>query len=180
MNDRLNRKPGASTLTCAPSAAPRSGRPDLAIGKASAAGGSTHVAPPARVAEAKPAKRVEPNAVIKVVAYARGMVLGQPWGAKAHWEGPLPQRYVGTRGPAGWTWDDPDAKTVRIGSDLQGQGGKTVEAWAGANADRIVIYAAALDAVTDAKDAAPDGHAPGHETDSQEAGDGSTRSAEPL
>jgi A nuclease of the HNH/ENDO VII superfamily with conserved WHH len=174
-------RPGKRTLTSTiPSAAPRSGAPDLAIGKTSAAAAAhASAAPPKRVAErdgAPPAKRVEPNAVIKVVAYAKGKPIGEPWGAKARWEGPLPQRYVGTRGPAGWTWDNADAGTVRIGSDLHGQGGKTVEAWAGAAADRIVIYASALDAVTEAKDVAPDEHAPGHATEARDAGDGSSRS----
>ncbi|HWO21112.1 MAG TPA: HNH endonuclease [Kofleriaceae bacterium] len=69
---------------------------------------------------------------------------------------------------------------MRIGSDLQGSGGKTLEEWAGANADRIVMYAAALDVVTDDKHAAPDEHAPGqHATDERAAGDGS-RSAGPV
>jgi A nuclease of the HNH/ENDO VII superfamily with conserved WHH len=175
-------RPGKRTLTSTlPSAVPRSGAPDLAIGKTSAAAAAhASAAPPKRVADgdgAKPAKRVEPNAVIKVVAYAKGKPIGEPWGAKARWEGPLPQRYVGTRGPAGWTWDNPDAGTVRIGSDLHGQGGKTALAWAGATADRIVIYASALDAVTEAKDAAPDEHAPGHATDRRDAGDGSSSAA---
>jgi hypothetical protein len=122
----------------------------------------------------------EPNAVIKIVAYANGKLLGKPWGAKARWEGPLPQQYTGTRGPTGWVWDNPDAKTVRIGSDLQGRGGQTVEAWAGANADRIVVYATALDAVTNDKDAAQDEHAPGHATDQKDAGDGSSRTVRPT
>jgi DNase/tRNase domain of colicin-like bacteriocin len=175
-------KPGKGTLTGAlPSAGPTNGLPDLAIGKRSAAG-STQSVQPKRVAETqapKPARRAEPNAVIKVVAYSKGKVIGQPWGAKARWEGPLPQRYTGTRSASGWTWDNPDAKSVRIGGDLQGHGGKTVEAWAGAGADRIVIYAAALDAVTDAKDAAADDHAPGRATDAEQAGsDVSSRSAQ--
>jgi A nuclease of the HNH/ENDO VII superfamily with conserved WHH len=170
-------RPGKRTLTSTVSSAPaRSGAPDIAIGKTSAAG-ATHVAPPRQVAErggVKPAKRVEPNAVIKVVAYADGKPIGEPYGVKARWEGPLPQRYTGTLGPAGWTWDNPDAKTVRVGSDLRGQGGKTVEEWAGATADRIIIYAAALDAVTESKDAAPDEHAPGHAADG--GGGGASRS----
>ncbi|HWO19688.1 MAG TPA: HNH endonuclease [Kofleriaceae bacterium] len=175
----MNDRPGKRTLTSTLPSAPRREAPELAIGKTSAAG-TLHPAPPKRVAEgpeATPAKHAEPNAVIKIVAYAGGKPIGQPWGAKARWEGPLPQRYTGTRGPAGWTWDSPDAKSVRIGSDLHGQGGKTVEAWAGATADRIVIYATALDAVTDAKDAAPDSHAPGHATDARAAGDGSSSAA---
>jgi hypothetical protein len=145
-----------------------------------AAAGAAHAAPPKRVADAngtEPAKRAGPNAVIKVVAYAKGKILGQPWGAKARWEGPLPQKYTGTRSPAGWTWDSQDAKTVRIGSDLQGRGGRTLEAWAGGNADRIVMYAVALDAVTVDKRAAPDDHTPGHATDERDAGDGSSSSA---
>ncbi|HWO21178.1 MAG TPA: HNH endonuclease [Kofleriaceae bacterium] len=152
----------------------KSGTPDLAIGKTSAAG-SIH-APPKRVAEKDAA---QPNAVIKVVAYSKGKVIGQPWGAKARWEGPLPQRYTGTRGAAGWTWDNPNAKTVRIGSDLQGQGGQTLEQWAGASADRIVMNAAALEAVANVKDAKPDEHAPGQATDERDAGDGSRSSATP-
>jgi A nuclease of the HNH/ENDO VII superfamily with conserved WHH len=174
-------RPGKGTLTSGLPAAPRSGAPDLAIGKTSAATAAhASSAPPKRVADgdgAKPAKRVEPNAVIKVVAYAKGKPIGEPWGAKARWEGPLPQRYVGTRGPAGWTWDNADAATVRIGSDLHGQGGKTALTWAGATADRIVIYASALDAVTEAKDAAPDEHAPGHATNRRDAGDDSSSAA---
>jgi hypothetical protein len=135
------------------------------------------------VADAKDAggaKHTEPNAAIKVVAYAKGKLLGQPWGAKGRWEGPLPQMYTGTRGQAGWTWDNPDAKTVRIGSDLQGKGGRTVEAWAGANADRIVVYATALDAVTNDQAAEQDEHAPGHATDKRYAGDGSPGSSKPA
>jgi A nuclease of the HNH/ENDO VII superfamily with conserved WHH len=159
-------RPGKGTLT---GALPTSGPAGLAIGKKSAMGAPS--SPPPK-AQQPPAKRAEPNAVIKVVAYSKGKPLGQPWGAKARWEGPLPQKYTGTRGAAGWTWDHPDAKTVRIGSDLNGQGGKSVEAWAGANADRIVIFAAALDAVSDAEEAAPDDHEPGHGTDARAGGDG--------
>jgi hypothetical protein len=172
------RAPPPSALQAEP---PRSTLPrlDLAPGKASAAaaGGSTHAAPPKRVADAN-AK--EPNAVIKVVAYAKGKLLGKPWGAKGRWEGPLPRKYTGTRGPTGWTWDDPDAKTVRIGSDLQGRGGRTVEAWAGAHADRIIVYATALDAVTNDEEAQQDEHAPGHATGKQGAGDGPPPSVKPA
>ncbi|HWO18433.1 MAG TPA: HNH endonuclease [Kofleriaceae bacterium] len=66
---------------------------------------------------------------------------------------------------------------MRIGSDLQGQGGKTAEQWAGATADQIVIYAAALNTVTSDRGAAPDEHAPGHALDTQDAGDGSSSAA---
>ena len=135
------------------------------------------VAPPRRVADAT---AEEPNAVIKVVAYSRGKLLGKPWGAKARWEGPLPRRYTGTRSATGWTWDDSSAKTVRLGSDLRGRGGRTVEAWAGADADKVVIYATALDAVTMDETAEQDEHAPGHATDPKDAGDGSTRSVKPA
>lgn len=156
---------------------PRSGLPylDLTPRKASAGGvaPTAHAAPPRRVADAH---AQEPNAIIKVVAYARGKLLGKPWGAKARWEGPLPQQYTGTRGPSGWAWDNPDAKTVRIGSDLQGRGGQTVEAWAGASADRIVVYATPLDAVTNDAEAEQDEHAPGHAIGKKDAGDSSSRS----
>lgn len=144
--------------------------PRLDIGAHTASVSSAmHTAPPRRVADAADQ---EPNAVIKVVAYAKGEILGTPWGAKARWEGPLPQKYTGTKGPNGWTWDSPDAKTVRIGSDLRGRGGRTAEAWAGLAADTIVIYASALDAVANDKDAEPDAHAPGHEKGSEGEGGG--------
>jgi len=157
---------------------PRSALPrlDLVPGQ-KLAPGSTHATPLRRVADATDE---EPNAVIKVVAYSKGKILGIPWGAKARWEGPLPQRYTGTRSATGWSWDNPHAKTVRIGSDLQGKGGRTAEAWAGATADKIVIYATALDAVTSDDQAEQDEHAPGHATDKKAAGDGSTRSVKPA
>jgi len=148
----MNDRPGKRTLTSTLPSASRREAPELAIGKTSAAA-AAHPAPPKRVADTD--GKALPNAVIKVMAYSKGKLIGEPWGAKARWEGPLPQRYTGTRGPHGWTWNNPDAKTVRVGSDLNGQGGKTAEAWAGAQADRIVIYAAALNAVTSDRDAKP-------------------------
>jgi DNase/tRNase domain of colicin-like bacteriocin len=158
-------RPGKGTLTSVmPISGQAIGSADLAIGKRSGV--------PAPPPKAKPSKRAEPNAVIKVVAYSKGAILGRPWGAKARWEGSLPQTYTGTRGAAGWTWDSPDAKSVRIGSDLDGRGGKTVEEWAGADADRIVVYATALDAVSDAEESTADDHAPGHGTDERAGGEG--------
>lgn len=161
-----------------PNAARAPGKRTLAEGAAMAEGArSTHATPPQRVANVT---RSEPNAVIKVIAYSRGQLLGKPWGAKGRWEGPLPQKYTGTRGATGWTWDHPDARSVRIGSDLKGRGGRTVEAWAGADADKIVIHASALDAVTNDEGAEQDAHAPGHATDRTAAADGSTPSVKPA
>ncbi|HWO23688.1 MAG TPA: HNH endonuclease [Kofleriaceae bacterium] len=184
MFDRFKRTPGAGSIGGGGiSIAPGKRTLTASLSTAAPRSGAAHATPPKRVADGNdqnPAKRAEPNAVIKVVAYSKGKLIGQPFGAKARWEGPLPQRYTGTRSAAGWTWDSPDAKTVRIGSDLQGQGGKTLEEWAGANADQIVVYAAALDTVTNAKGAAPDERAPGQATDARDASDASATSASPA
>jgi hypothetical protein len=77
-----------------------------------------HATPPRRVAEAT---AEQANAVIKVVAYSKGKLLGIPWGAKGRWEGPLPQRYTGTRSAAGWTWNNAAQRTEVCSDHLCGE-----------------------------------------------------------
>jgi hypothetical protein len=150
------------------------GRAQLGTGAHGGSGSTTHAAAPVRVADSAG----ELNAVLKVIAYSRGRVVKR-WETKARWEGPLPQRYTGSLGPAGWRWDDPCAKQVRVDTDARGQGGKSLEGWAGSGVDRIVLYANEHGAVTIDDDAAKDERAPGHAIDPQDAGDGSTSTVTP-
>lgn len=137
-------------------------------------GSTTRAAAPVRVADAAR----ELNAVLKVVVYSRGRVVKR-WETKARWEGPLPQRYTGSLGPAGWKWDEPLARQVRVDTDARGQGGKSLESWAGPGVDRIVLYASEPGAVAIDEDAEQDERAPGHAVNPQDAGAGSTPAVKP-
>src|SRR5512140_2980613 len=57
----------------------------------------------------------ELNAVLKVVALdAHGGVI-RTWGAKATWEGPLPQHFHGDHRSGTWHWDDAaSVRSVRV------------------------------------------------------------------
>jgi len=135
-----------------------------------------------RVAERE---RAPLNAVLKVVAYgAHGNVI-RSWGAKATWEGPLPQHFHGDHRDGRWRWDDAaSARTVRVHTRADGTGGELVEAWAGAmHAARLEIFAEPIDAVA-ARDRArpddvPDPSAPGHANDARNADDGPTERVHP-
>lgn len=132
----------------------------------------THAPASRRVADAGTAgKSPEINVVIKVLAIRGGKIVKQ-WQAKGHWDGPLPRTYTGTRSGAGWQWDDPSGKSVKVNTQRDGRGGQSVEAWAGGEATRIVVYAQPIDAVTSDRDAKPDDHEPGHGTEKRNAGDG--------
>jgi len=130
--------------------------------------GSTHAAPAPRVAE-----RTRLNAVVKVVAYnAHGGVI-RSWGAKARWEGPLPQHFHGDHSAGRWRWDDTaSARSVRIHMRADGTGGELVEAWAARlEAARVEIFAEPIEAVTERSEARSDAaRAPGHAEDAQDAG----------
>jgi hypothetical protein len=111
------------------------------------------------------------NAVLKVVAYdAQGGVIGS-WGAKARWEGPLPEHFHGDHGSGTWIWDDTaSVHTVRIRAHADGSGGESVEAWAAKlHAMRVEIFAAPIDAVAERPEARSEEarNAPGHADDRQ-------------
>jgi hypothetical protein len=131
-----------------------------------------HARPHGATPEAQPAQPF--NAIIKVVAY-KGQKVLKTWGAKSHWEGPLPTTFTGTHGQKGWKWNDADAQAVRVNTNADGHGGVEVESWGRhLGADRIVVYAQDLNAVTVDDDAVADDKAPGHATDAKDAGDGSS------
>src|SRR5512140_861544 len=129
---------------------------------------TTHAAPAPRVADHKQARL---NAVLKVVAYdAHGSVI-RSWGAKARWDGPLPQHFHGDHSTGQWRWDDAaSAHTVRVNTRADGTSGESVEAWGSQlHATRIEIFAEPIDAVTERAETRPsdahDPHAPGHAED---------------
>jgi len=136
--------------------------------RAGSALGLLHVTPAApRLAER------ELNAALKVVAYdAHGGVI-RTWGAKATWEGPLPQHFHGDHRKGTWHWDDAaSARSVRIHTQADGTGGESVEAWAARlHAARVEIFAEPIDAVTEraARDDVGDPSAPGHADDARNA-----------
>jgi len=165
----------------------RSGRTSVAVDevlvssslpRTSGVGAVTHAPAPApRVADRGYARH---NAVLKVVAYDEHGSVIQSWGAKAQWEGPLPQHFRGGHGAQGWRWDNPtSAHTVRANTRADGTGGESVEAWAGKlHATRVEIFAKPIDDVTERAEARPsdahDSHAPGHAEDAEDTGDGSS------
>jgi hypothetical protein len=98
------------------------------------------------------------------------------WGAKARWDGPLPQHFHGDHAAGRWRWDNPaSAHTVRVNTAADGTGGERVEAWADKlHATRIEIFAEPIEAVTERPEQQPrdahDPHAPGHADDADAAG----------
>jgi len=108
----------------------------------------THAAPAPRIADRGNARL---NAVLKVVAYDEHGIVIRAWGAKAQWEGPLPQHFHGDHAAGRWRWDNrASAHTVRVNAGADGTGGELVEAWAGGlHAARIENFAEAIDAVTE-------------------------------
>jgi hypothetical protein len=202
MADRTTRdyKPGAGTLTSGQSmdAAGSPGKRtlvDAAFTRASsvpARAATGHPAATSRIAERD---RADLNAVLKVVAYDdHGSVL-RSWGARARWDGPLPQHFHGSHVGARWDWDDAtSARTVRIHAHGDGTGGEAIEAWAGRlHAARVEIFAEPTEAVAkrnESSDDARDPNAPGAGHDVQNThgnvasddghrarGDGGTRHA---
>jgi hypothetical protein len=177
--------PGKTTLTQSlptswRSTPPTSGGPATQpswTDELSGAGGDARRAPPARVADAAE-NETRPNAVLKVSVIDEGRVV-QQWQSRARWEGPLPQRYTATRAGATWRWDDTGGTSIKVQTNERGGGGKSVEAWAIASADRIAVPAQALDDVTIEADAEADAKAPGHVREHEDAGDGSTTRINP-
>jgi len=111
----------------------------------------------------------ELNAALKVVAFdADGSVI-RTWGAKATWEGPLPQHFHGDHRSGTWRWDDAaSARSVRVHTQVDGTGGESVESWAARlHATRVEIFAEPIDAVTEraARAEVDDPSAPGHADD---------------
>jgi len=154
------------------------------LSRAFGVGAATHAPPSApRVAD-----RGHPrlNAVLKVVAYdGHGSVI-RSWGAKARWEGPLPQHFHGDFDAGGWRWDNLEsANTVRVDTRADGTGGESVEGWAGKlHATRIEIFAKPIEAVTERAEArvsdTHDPHAPGHAEDADDVGGGSSEKLRPI
>lgn len=137
---------------------------------------STHGTPrPLAVADAG---KEELNAALRVLVYS-GERIVKRWDTKGHWEGPLPVTYRADRTAKGWHWDDANGRQVRVNTNRTGSGGQGVESFAGDNADRIVVYAEPLDAVTVDKDAEKTDRAPGHAATKEESGDGSTAEIKP-
>ncbi|HSK05550.1 MAG TPA: hypothetical protein VK932_30090 [Kofleriaceae bacterium] len=88
-------------------------------------------------------------------------------------------RWTATRAGTRWQWDSADAASLKIQTDARGGGGQSVDAWARASADRIVVHVQAIDDVTIDADAEADAMAPGHARTAQDAGDGSMARLEP-
>ena len=138
-------------------------------------------APVQRKANHAPSPTQPFNAVLKVVAY-HGSKVVKVWGAKGHWEGPLPQTYEGTNEKHAWKWNNAaEAHTIRVNANANGEGGESLDTWGTQlGADRIVVYAKPLDAITvDANKSANDDKAPGHAIDTKDAGDGSSDDVNP-
>lgn len=133
--------------------------------------------PPARVADAT-RDEAPLDAVLKVLVIDDGKVI-QRWQSKARWDGPLPVRWAATRAGGGWKWDNPDAGSLKVQTDAHGRGGRSVDAWADPGADQIVVHVQPIEDVTIDEQAEPDTRAPGHESEPQDAGDGSTTGRPP-
>jgi hypothetical protein len=86
----------------------------------------THAAPAPRTADRGHARL---NAVLKIVAYDEHSGVIRSWGAKARWDGPLPQHFHGDHAAGRWRWDNPaSAHTVQVHTAADGTGGERVEA----------------------------------------------------
>ncbi len=178
--------PGKTTLTQGlstswrsmppPSVSRPATQPSWAV-EAGEAGAAARRPSATRIADATEGK-TKPNAVLKVIVIDDGRVI-QRWQSRARWEGPLPQQYTATRAGAAWKWDDAGGKSIKVQTNERGGGGKSIEVWASASADRIVVHAQALDDVTIDSDVEPDARAPGHARDQEDAGDGSTTRINP-
>lgn len=181
----LDLVPGKRTLTEGLQPAPRTRGEDRAAGPDGAlfgsaaaphATGGTRSAPPTRIADST---EDEPNAVLRVVVYNGAGEVIQRWESKGRWEGGLPQTYTATRGGKGWSWDNTGGSTIRVNTNQDGRGGLSLEAWAKAAGNKIVLYAHAVDDVTFDEDARESDKAPGHARDPKEGGDGSTTRVNP-
>lgn len=148
--------------------------------------GSTSASPtaaPAHTAKrdvAEAPKEEKLNAALRVLVYSGDRVVRR-WDTKGHWEGPLPVTFTAHHSKKGWDWDDDNGRFVRVNTNARGSGGTPVEAWAGEanNADRIVVYAQPIDAVTIDKDAERTEAPPGNAKTKEESGDGSTTDVKP-
>lgn len=117
----------------------------------------------------------KPNAILKVVVLSKGEAL-DTWGSRAVWDGPLPQTFTAKRNGKSWVWDNAHGRSVKVHTNERGQGGESVESWASAkkNADKVIVYAQAIDDVAIEKDAEANTLAPGRATHEEDAGDGAT------
>lgn len=121
-----------------------------------------------------------------VRAYGADDALLGEWIGPAFFYGPLPVQYVGEGPP--WHWDSPDAATIKVGSNAQGDRGKTLVAWAPRGSRRILVEVVARGRgarsgghLAGHARGAPDGHVHGHEdgTDLAHAGRGTPLAAGP-
>ena len=172
MDRQRNQGVGTGT-TIARSGAPADGTPGKRTLVGAVAGGFGVGSPaPATPTAPRVAER-ELNAALKIIAYdAHGSVI-RSWGAKATWEGPLPQHFHGDHRNGTWHWDDAaSARSVRVHTQADGTGGESVEAWAARrNAARVEIFAEPIDAVAAraARDEGDDPSAPGQADDERNA-----------
>ena len=134
--------------------------------------GVMNAAPAGQRRGAKSKQSAEPNAALRVVLYKNNEVV-DTWDSLAVWEGEGSASFRATKLGGKWNWNDPAGRSFKVNTKKDGSGGQSVEAW-GARGDMILIHMQPIDAVTVDKNAKKSHLPPGHATDEQEAGDGST------